>query len=72
MKEIHWEDRAVLRVKEVCELLGIKRITLHKWCKAGYFPRPVQLGPRATAFRVSDVKAFVASLPPDSTYRDDD
>ena len=72
MREIHWEDRAVLRSKEVCEILGIKRATLIKWCKVGHFPKPLQLGPRAIAFRVADVKAFVAGLPPDSTYRDDE
>ena len=68
MREIHWEDRAVLRAKEVCEILGIKRITLHKWCKAGFFPRPLQLGVRAVAWRVPDVKAWLDSRPLDSTY----
>ena len=70
MKEIHWEARAVLRALEVCEILGIKRPTLHKWCKAGGFPQPIQLGPRAVAWRVSDVKEWLESRPADSTYDD--
>ena len=44
MREIHWEDRAVLRSKEVCEILGIKRATLIKWCKVGHFSKAASAG----------------------------
>ena len=68
---MNWEDRATLRAKEVCEVLGIKRTTLHKWCKAGTFPQPLQLGVRAVAWRVPDVQNWLDSRPVDQTYSDD-
>lgn len=30
-------------------------------CKTGRYPKPVKLGPRTTAWRVSDIRALIAS-----------
>lgn len=29
-------------------------------CKTGRYPKPVKLGPRTTAWRVSDIRALIA------------
>lgn len=34
----------LLRVREVCEALGIRPTTLRKWCRDGIVPRPQLLG----------------------------
>ena len=36
--------------------------TLWRKVKAGSFPKPVKLGPRITAWRVEDIRAFIASF----------
>lgn len=33
---------AVIRIPEVIELLGISRMTLHRWVVAGRFPQPLK------------------------------
>lgn len=43
-KSISAESR-IYRIKALCELLGVTRITLWRWVRSGQFPRPVQLGP---------------------------
>lgn len=30
-------------------------------CKTGRYPKPVKLGPRTTAWRVSDIRALIAA-----------
>ena len=42
--------RKFLRLPAVIEMVGMKRATIYKWIKAGTFPEPVQLGPRAVAW----------------------
>ena len=58
------EPKSILRIHEVCERIGVKRTTIWKWCKAGIFPAPVQLGPRAVGWRVKAVDDWVENLPP--------
>jgi predicted DNA-binding transcriptional regulator AlpA len=42
-------------------IVPIARSTLHKWVSEGRFPRPVKLGPATTAWRVEDVRAWIAA-----------
>lgn len=41
---------------------GLSDSTLDRMIKAGTFPAPVKLGPRTSAWRSSDVAAWMASL----------
>jgi predicted DNA-binding transcriptional regulator AlpA len=43
------------------EIVPISSATLWRWCKAGRFPKPQKLGPRVTAWNVSDVRAWMTS-----------
>ena len=56
--------RAVLRRSEVCTMVGIKPASLHRWIKAGQFPRPIMLGPRRVGWRVEDVQEWLDNRPP--------
>ncbi|CAD5366943.1 hypothetical protein RA210_U10578 [Rubrivivax sp. A210] len=43
-------------------ILPIAPATLWRWIKLGTFPAPVKLAPRITAFRVEDVRAWMAGV----------
>lgn len=44
-------------------LIPVSKSTLWGWVKVGRFPRPVKLGPRVTAWRVSDIRNLIDNLP---------
>ena len=52
----------ILRTTELCSLIGISRMTLWRWCRAGTFPQPVALGIRAVGWRRDEVEAWMRSL----------
>ena len=56
-------QKAILRTNEVCDLVGVGRPTLWRWRKAGTFPAPVRLGPRAVGWRAEDVQAWIDARP---------
>lgn len=52
-----------LRVRAVIRVTGLSRSTLYRLIADGQFPRPVRLGPRAVAWRRSDVEAWSDARP---------
>lgn len=53
----------LIRQHELLGLLGMSRVTLWKWRKAGAFPQPVRLVGASVAWRRSDVRAWLESRP---------
>ena len=51
-----------LRLPAVLDRVGLKRATVYKRMKAGTFPEPIQLGPRAVAWDEEAIAAWQASL----------
>lgn len=51
-----------LRLPAVIEMVGMKRATIYKRIKAGTFPEPVQIGPRAVAWDETTLANWQASL----------
>lgn len=49
----------IYRIKTLCELLGVTRITLWRWVRRGIFPRPVQLGPNTKGVPKEDFDAWM-------------
>ena len=49
----------IMRAAQVAQRLGIHRVTLHKWVKAGNFPAPARLGPNTVAWRTDTVEAWI-------------
>lgn len=40
-------------------IIPISKSTLWSWVNEGKFPKPVKLGPRCTAWKVEDIRAFI-------------
>lgn len=49
----------LLRLKEVLEIVPVKRSTVWQWVKDGKFPAPIKLGPGTTCWRLSSVQKFI-------------
>lgn len=56
------EPKQFLRLPAVLDRVGLKRATIYKRIKAGTFPEPVQLGPRAVAWDEEKIAEWQASL----------
>jgi prophage regulatory protein len=49
-----------LRLPQVLDRVPVSRSTLWGWVRQGRFPRPIILGPNATAWRATDVDRWIA------------
>lgn len=49
----------LIRLSEVRKLTGLSRSTIFRLIDAGQFPAAVQLAPRAIAWRLAEVAAFI-------------
>lgn len=50
-------------MRELPNLVGYQRATLYLMIKNGTFPPPVKLGPRAVAWRSSDIERWISERP---------
>ena len=50
----------LLRKPDVAARLGVSQSTIQRLEKAGDFPRRVRLGPRAVAWRASEIEDWIA------------
>lgn len=57
-------EERFLRCPEVMERTGLSRTALYLAVQQGRFPRPVRIGLKAVAWRLSDVLAWMASREP--------
>ena len=48
----------IMRPKQVAELIGIHRVTLHRWVRAGTFPAPRRYGPNTVGWPAHVVDAW--------------
>ncbi|WP_236075138.1 helix-turn-helix transcriptional regulator [Marinobacter nauticus] len=51
----------LMRLPEVVYLCQRSRTSIYNDVKAGRFPEPVRIGPRAIAWRESDVQEWIAT-----------
>ena len=63
------DDYRLVKREEVLSLCAISKSNLYKMIEREEFPRPVRIGPRAVAWRQSDVTTWLKDRPP--TSRDD-
>ena len=52
---------SLIRKKQVEALTGRSYTSLRRDMKTAGFPRPIQIGPRAIAWRLADVRAWIDS-----------
>ena len=63
MDNQHRPDSGLWRKPTVKAFAGINAdSTLYEWVAKGLFPKPVKIGPRASAWLVDEVMAWKASL----------
>ena len=63
---MHQDDifkHRLLRLPEVEAITGLSKNTIFRLVKAGLFPPPIRIGPRAVAWRWLDIKAWLDSRP---------
>ena len=54
-------DERLLRLSTVESLTGLKRAHLYGLARRGHFPKPIKIGVRASAWRASQVHAWIAA-----------
>lgn len=59
LKQIIGDSKAAPPIQP---LIPVKKSTWFAGVKSGRYPKPVKLGARATAWRVEDIRAFIASI----------
>jgi prophage regulatory protein len=50
-----------VRLKQILAIIPVGKSTWWAGIKKGQFPEPIKLGPRTTAWRVEDIRAFIQS-----------
>jgi len=53
---------ALLRLTDVCELVGVCRSTIYRWMSEGTFPQPVRVGEKAVRWRTGDIERWREAL----------
>lgn len=54
------DDRTrLLRLKEVIDVVGMKRSTIYERIRMGSFPSPIRLGARAVAWLNTDIQEWI-------------
>jgi prophage regulatory protein len=52
----------LMRLKEVCRMLGVGSSTVYTWVAQGKFPRPMKIGQRASRWRAEEIQAWREAL----------
>ena len=53
---------ALIRLTDVCELVGVCRSTIYRWMSEGAFPRPVHVSEKAVRWRIGDIDRWREAL----------
>jgi prophage regulatory protein len=54
-------SRVLLRLSDVCEMVGLSRSTIYSAMANGRFPRAIRVGARSVRWRSTDVGAWLAA-----------
>ena len=54
-------DEGYVRLSTILKVFPIGRSTWYQGVQSGKYPKPVKLGERTSAWRVSDIKELIAS-----------
>jgi prophage regulatory protein len=50
----------LIKLKQASELTKLSKSTIYTFIQAGTFPRPVKIGRRAVAWRLSDISKWLS------------
>lgn len=59
LEQLEMPSTGLLRIKQVLHYVPVSRSSWLQGVKEGRFPRPVKLGKRTIAWRVSDIKELI-------------
>lgn len=59
------EGDRLLRIHEVCQMVGMSRSSVYRAMRKGTFPQSVRLGEKTVRWRNSDLDAWMRDLPSD-------
>jgi prophage regulatory protein len=50
---------AIMRIREVMEMVGIGRATIYRLLSRGDFPKPLKLGERSIGWREDEIQSWI-------------
>lgn len=53
---------ALIRISEVCDLVGVCRATIYRWVSEGTFPPPVRISEQSVRWKIDDIEAWRDAL----------
>lgn len=56
---VRWNERALLRLADVCAVIGLSRSSVYKRISDGSFPQPVHIGEHSVRWRSTDIEAWI-------------
>ena len=59
---MRYEERLLRRPEVECQT-GLTRSTIYRLMRAGEFPEPLKLGPRAVRWRATEIESWIAERP---------
>ncbi len=59
MPNTHLPETGFVRLPQILRVIPVSRSTWWQWVKTGKAPKPVKLAARTTAWRASDIAAFI-------------
>ena len=62
MKKGELPKEGFVRLNQVLEVIPVSRSTWFRGVESGRYPKPVKLGPRASGWRVEEVRDCIESL----------
>ena len=67
---IEIQELRLIKLEEVKRLTGLGKTTIYGLIAKGEFPRPKQTAVRRVSWRESEVRAWLAGVPPTESWRD--
>lgn len=58
-------EQRLLKMKDICEILQIDRVTAQRWLMAGKLPEPLRLSKTCSRWPQSEIQAWLAAGCPD-------
>lgn len=53
---------ALIRLSDVCSLVGVCRSTIYRWMSEGTFPGPIHVSEKAVRWRIDDIERWREAL----------
>jgi prophage regulatory protein len=57
--DVRRDGRVLLRLRDVCEMVGLSRSTIYSAMNVGSFPRSIPVGARSVRWKASDVATWL-------------